>query len=256
VRDEANGELLGDLNSPGQTLLVARGGIGGRGNARFATPTNQAPRRVEPGRPGEERTLLLELKVLADVGLVGFPNAGKSTLIAAISAARPKVGDYPFTTLSPQLGVVTYNDYKTFVVADIPGLIEGAHKGSGLGDQFLRHVERCRLLVHLVDVSSIGPDDPVRAFEAVNEELRLYDEELSRKPQLLVATKMDAVDPNRLRRLQEHCEEREIELYEISAVTGQGISRFKNDLAVRLEALKEEDEVESGNSGRNIRSDT
>lgn len=251
VRDEASGQLLCDLSEPEQSFLVARGGMGGRGNARFATSTNQAPRRAEPGRAGEEKTLLLELKVLADVGLVGFPNAGKSTLISVISAARPKVGDYPFTTLSPQLGVVSYDDYKTFVVADIPGLIEGAHQGSGLGDQFLRHLERCRLLVHLVDVSQLGPVDPVEACESVNEELRLYDQRLGGKPQLLVATKLDAVDPERLKRLQQYCREKRTELYEISAATGQGIFRLKKAIASRIEALEEE-EVESGNSGWNI----
>lgn len=252
VRDEATGELLCDLSEPGQSFLVARGGIGGRGNARFATSTNQAPRRVEPGKPGEEKTLFLELKVLADVGLVGFPNAGKSTLISVISAARPKVGDYPFTTLSPQLGVVSYDDYRTFVVADVPGLIEGAHQGSGLGDQFLRHVERCRLLIHLVDVSQMGPEDPVKAFQSLNKELRLYDKKLSSKPQLLVATKLDAVDPDRLKRLQNYCREEKAELYEISAATGQGVSRLKNEIASRLQALEEE-EVESRNSGRDVR---
>lgn len=188
VRDAETGEFLGDLTVPGQTLVVARGGRGGRGNAAFKSPTNQAPRIAEKGEPGEERWLKLELKVLADVGIVGVPNAGKSTLLSVISAARPKIADYPFTTLSPNLGVVTAGDSPPYVVADIPGLIEGAHAGRGLGDQFLRHIERTRLLVHLLDGSS---PDPLADFEAINRELAEYNPRLAARPQLVVFNKID-----------------------------------------------------------------
>src|SRR5262245_32321808 len=192
VVSEDGGSVLVDLSRPGQTFEAAHGGRGGRGNARFKTATNRAPRRHEPGQPGEIRTLRLELKLLADVGLIGLPNAGKSTLISRISAARPKIADYPFTTLSPNLGVVDRGGDRSFVVADIPGLIEGAHRGAGLGHRFLRHVERCRLLLHLVDPAS--PERSALAdIRTVNEELRLYRASLARKPQILVLTKADAV---------------------------------------------------------------
>ena len=176
----------------GERFLVARGGRGGKGNARFATSTHQAPTEHEPGKPGQERRLRLELKLLADVGLVGFPNAGKSTLISRISAARPKIADYPFTTLEPNLGVVKLDDFRSFVVADIPGLIEGAHLGHGLGTQFLRHIERTKLLVHLVDVSDASGRDPVEDFETVMRELASFNEDLAKKPMIVVASKMDA----------------------------------------------------------------
>src|SRR5215468_10930194 len=191
IYDDATGERLFDFTEPGQIFRVARGGRGGRGNARFVTSTHQAPTEHEPGRPGEEKRLRLELKLLADVGLVGFPNAGKSTLISRISAARPKIADYPFTTLEPNLGVVQLTDYKSFVVADIPGLIEGAHLGHGLGIQFLRHIERTRLLAHLVDVSESSGREPVHDFEVILQELAAFSEDLAGKPMLLVATKMD-----------------------------------------------------------------
>src|ERR1700758_3345092 len=186
VIDEDSGERLADLTRPGQQVTVARGGRGGRGNQHFAKPWHQAPRESEEGQPGEERHLRLELKLLADVGLVGFPNVGKSTLISRISAAHPKIADYPFTTLEPQLGVVSMDDYRSFVVADIPGLIEGAHLGHGLGTQFLRHIERTRLLAHLVDVSESSGRDPVQDFETVMRELASFGEDLAKKPMLVV----------------------------------------------------------------------
>src|SRR5438046_1494404 len=192
VWDEATGDRLFDFTEPGQRFLAARGGRGGKGNARFATATHQAPTEHEPGKPGEERRLRLELKLLADVGLVGFPNAGKSTLISRISAARPKIADYPFTTLVPNLGVAKMDDFRSFVVADIPGLIEGAHLGHGLGTQFLRHIERTKLLVHLVDVSEASGREPVQDFETVMTELASFSGELAQKPMLVVASKIDA----------------------------------------------------------------
>src|SRR3989449_10214345 len=187
--------LLADLAEEGQRVLVAHGGRGGLGNARFASSTNRAPRKVQPGEPGDEKDLRLELKLLADVGLVGFPNAGKSTLIARISAARPKIADYPFTTLTPNLGVVRLSDDRSFVVADVPGLIEGAHRGLGLGHQFLRHLERTKVLVHLVDLSGASGRDPVDELNAVRPELELFQPELAAKPQIVAANKIDAASP-------------------------------------------------------------
>src|SRR5437763_3201379 len=201
VYDEATGERLFDFTEPGQRFVAARGGRGGRGNARFVSSTHQAPTEHEPGRPGEERRLRLELKLLADVGLVGFPNAGKSTLISRISAARPKIADYPFTTLEPNLGVVQLENYKSFVVADIPGLIEGAHLGHGLGIQFLRHIERTRLLAHLIDVSTANERDPVEEFHAINSELAEHNSDLVKRPGIVVATKMDVADTKKVQKL-------------------------------------------------------
>jgi GTP-binding protein len=235
VYDEATGERLHDFAEPGDRFLVARGGRGGKGNARFATSTHQAPTEHEPGKPGEERRLRLELKLLADVGLVGFPNAGKSTLISRISAARPKIADYPFTTLEPQLGVVSMDDYRSFVVADIPGLIEGAHLGHGLGTQFLRHIERTRLLAHLVDVSESSGRDPVHDFETVLEELASFSQELAAKPMIVVATKMDAAqDPARVQSLRHIAEERGMPFFEISSVTGAGLDELRHAMADRV----------------------
>jgi GTP-binding protein len=235
VYDETTGERLADLTESGQRLLVARGGRGGKGNARFATSTHQAPTEHEPGRSGEERRLRLELKLLADVGLVGFPNAGKSTLISRISAARPKIADYPFTTLEPNLGVVKLPDFRTFVVADIPGLIEGAHLGAGLGIQFLRHIERTRLLVHLVDVSEASGRDPVHDFETIMAELASFSEDLVQKPMLVVASKMDAAqDEARVESLRKLAAERGLPYYQISSVTGQGIEELKFAMAERV----------------------
>lgn len=235
VYDAETNELLYDFTRPGQRFVAARGGRGGRGNARFATPTNQAPTYCEPGQPGEFKRLRLELKLLADVGLVGFPNAGKSTLISRLSAARPKIADYPFTTLEPHLGVVQCDDQRSFVMADIPGLIEGAHRGQGLGIRFLRHIERTRLLAHLVDVSEASGRDPAHDFEVVLRELAEFSADLASKPMVVVATKMDALqDPARLDSLRRAADARGLELVAISSVTGQGLQELKRLLAARL----------------------
>jgi GTP-binding protein len=223
IKEASSGDTLFDFKTSGQTFLALKGGDGGRGNAAFATSTNQAPRRVEEGWPGEDKTIVLELKVLADVGIIGYPNAGKSTLISVISAAKPEIADYPFTTLTPNLGVVQCRDFSTFVVADIPGLIDGAHSGSGLGDQFLRHVERTRLLVHLVDVTALGPADPVVALEAIHRELSLYDQTLLEKPMIVVASKIDSAEPTKLEQLKAYCEANEVEFLSISAATNQNV---------------------------------
>ena len=221
---------VADLTTAGERFLIAQGGIGGRGNAQFATSTNRAPRRAEPGLPGEEKALRLHLKLLADVGLVGFPNAGKSTMIARISAARPKIADYPFTTLSPNLGVVGLSGERTFVVADVPGLIEGAHTGHGLGHRFLSHLERTKVLVHLVDVSSASGREPVEDFDVIMKELALFPgrdaagEQLQDKPMLVVANKIDALDePERLAQLRTHVESRNLPFFAVSAATGEGV---------------------------------
>jgi GTP-binding protein len=232
VYDAATGEQLHDFTEDGDRFLAAKGGRGGRGNARFATSTHQAPTEHEPGHPGQERRLRLELKLLADVGLVGFPNAGKSTLISSISAARPKIAAYPFTTLVPNLGVVSTDDQRSFVVADIPGLIEGAHLGHGLGIQFLRHIERTRLLAHLVDVSEETGRDPVHDFEVVMEELRTFSEELAAKPMIVVATKIDAAqDPERIAALRRLARRKKLPFLKISSVTGEGLPALKRALA-------------------------
>lgn len=253
VFDAETGELLCDLAEHGARFLAARGGRGGYGNAHFASSTNRAPRYHQEGSPGEERELQLELKLLADVGLVGFPNAGKSTLIATISAARPKIADYPFTTLEPHLGVVDLGDFRTFVVADIPGLIEGAHEGAGLGDRFLRHIERTRLLLHLVDISSFSGRDPVRDYEVINHELAEYSRDLANKPQIVVATKVDALDePERLERLRTRVLADGRDFHAISAVAGSGVAELvrvvgrKLDEIRALDGLREAAEVRPG----------
>jgi GTPase len=246
---------LADLTADGERVMIAKGGLGGRGNAQFATSTNRAPRRVEPGLPGEERDLRLQLKLLADVGLVGFPNAGKSTLISRISAARPKIADYPFTTLSPNLGVVSLSDDRTFVVADVPGLIEGAHTGHGLGHRFLSHLERTKVLVHLVDVSSMSGRDPVGDFDVITRELELFPgrdssgERLAEKPVIAAANKIDALDdPERLDRLSRHLRTLGIPLYAVSAATGQGLDQLLEAVWRQVEASRER------TTGRNERS--
>lgn len=224
VKDEESGEYIADLTEPEEQVIVAYGGRGGRGNARFKTPTRQAPRFAEKGEEGEERWLLLELRVIADVGLVGYPNAGKSTLLSRISAARPKVASYPFTTLAPNLGVVYVGEGQSYVVADIPGLIEGAHEGVGLGHDFLRHVERTRALIHVVDASGLEGRDPVDDFHTINEELRLYQPALLERPQLVAANKMDLAEArDNLPRLKEAVEAAGYRLFPISAAAGEGV---------------------------------
>jgi GTP-binding protein len=238
VKEADGSHVLADLAAEGDRFVAARGGRGGRGNACFATSTNRAPRRHEPGQPGESRVLALELKLLADVGLVGFPNVGKSTLLARISAARPKIADYPFTTLAPQLGVVDAGDYRSFVVADLPGLIEGAHHGAGLGLRFLRHIERCRLLLHLVDPTAAGRD-PVADVRIIQRELRKYRAGLERRPQVLVLTKADAAqDTGPGRRLAEYAAKRQLPLVSISAVTGGGVADLVRLTAATLSRLR------------------
>jgi GTPase len=236
--DAETGELVHDFSLPDESVVVAKGGRGGRGNQHFATPTHQAPRESEPGRLGEERTYRLELKLLADVGLVGYPNAGKSTLISRISAARPKIADYPFTTLEPNLGVVTVGEApheESFVVADLPGLIEGAHLGAGLGIQFLRHIERTRVLVHLVDVSDgSGRPDPVEDFKVICAELESFGHGLAEKPMIVVASKIDAANPEKLKKLTASAKRRKLEFHAISAVTGEGVEDLKWSLAKRV----------------------
>lgn len=240
--DDETGEKIHDFATPDDRFIVARGGRGGRGNAKFATSTHQAPREHELGRPGEERKFRLELKLLADVGLVGYPNAGKSTLISRISAARPKIADYPFTTLQPNLGVVAVGEAPeetSFVVADIPGLIEGAHAGAGLGIQFLRHVERTRLLVHLVDVSDAsGRPDVVKDVEVITNELTSFGAGLEKKPVLMVASKIDVANKDKLAKLKAYCKKKKLELLPISAVTGKGIEELKFAIAEKVEEIR------------------
>ncbi|HXN48176.1 MAG TPA: GTPase ObgE [Bryobacteraceae bacterium] len=235
VYDADSGELLHDFTTAGDRFTVACGGRGGKGNQHFATPVHQAPTEHEPGRPGDEKRLRLELKLLADAGLVGFPNAGKSTLISRISAAHPKIADYPFTTLEPSLGVVRLDDDRSFVVADIPGLIEGAHEGHGLGTRFLKHVERTRLLAHLVDVSEATGRDPVHDFDVVMQELASFSPDLAAKPMIVVATKLDAAqDPERIDSLRRMAEERGLPFYAISSATGEGLDALIRGMASRV----------------------
>src|SRR5262249_29473118 len=254
---EITGEVIHDFTRVGEKILIAAGGRGGRGNAQFASPVNRAPRHHEDGRAGQDRWVTLELKLIADVGLVGLPKAGKSTLSSRISAARPKVADYPFTTLEPHLGVVDLGDFKSFVVADIPGLIEGAHAGAGLGDRFLRHVERTKLLLHLVDVSGLA-QHPVADYQTVARELEAYSSQVAAKPKIVAATKLDAAPgvsqivgslatgpqaagvceaASGLEELREFCRREGLEFYEISAATGQGLKQLLRAVERRLDAI-------------------
>ena len=241
--DEETGELVHDFAHPDERIVVARGGRGGRGNQHFATSTHQAPREHEAGRPGEERNYRLELKLLADAGLVGYPNVGKSTLISRLSAARPKIADYPFTTLEPNLGVVTVGEApheQSFVVADIPGLIEGASRGAGLGVQFLRHIERTRVLVHLVDVSDgSGRESPVDDFKVIQGELKSFGHGLDEKPMIVVASKADVANPEKLKKLQAMAKRRKLPFYAISAVSGLGVDALKYAMAAEVERARE-----------------
>jgi GTP-binding protein len=243
--DEETGELVHDFARPDERIVIARGGRGGRGNQHFATSTHQAPREHELGRAGEEKHYRLELKLLADVGLVGYPNVGKSTLISRLSAARPKIADYPFTTLEPNLGVVSIGEApheESFVVADIPGLIEGAHLGAGLGVQFLRHIERTRLLVHLVDVSdSSGRPDPVEDFKVIVGELKSFGHGLDEKPMIVVASKADVANPEKLKKLQTMAKRKKLAFYAISAVTGLGVDALKYAIGARVRELREKE---------------
>ncbi len=246
VYDDESGEQVHDFSAPNERIVVARGGRGGRGNARFATSTHQAPRECEPGRPGEERVLRLELKLLADVGLLGYPNVGKSTLISRISAARPKIADYPFTTLQPNLGVVALGDEAnpvSYVVADVPGLIEGASHGAGLGVQFLRHLERTRLLAHMIDVSDAsGRPDPAKDFEVIMGELESFGAGLERKPMIVVASKVDTANPEKLAKLRRFARRKKLPFYEISSITGAGLEKLKWAMANKLEDLRRDAE--------------
>jgi GTPase len=238
ITDADTGQVITDLIKCDETVILARGGRGGQGNARFKTSTNRVPRFAQPGEPGESKTLRLELKLLADVGIIGLPNAGKSTLITAISSARPKIGNYPFTTLFPSLGVVQTGWAEPFVVADIPGLIEGAHQGTGLGIRFLRHIERTIILVHLIDVSAIDADNLLKAYNTVNKELAMYNQELTEKPQIVVLNKMDLPDVREAaKKFQAAIKEKQVIL--ISALTGQGIENLKTKIIQLLDSLRE-----------------
>lgn len=243
IKDAESGEILADLLEPGESVVLLKGGRGGQGNARFATSTNKAPKFAQPGEPGEERKLKLELKLLADVGLFGFPSVGKSSFITRISAARPKIADYPFTTLTPHLGVVAYKNYRSFVVADIPGLIEGAHQGAGLGHRFLKHVERTRLLLHILDLSWMPERDPIREYEALNRELLLFDEELARKPQIVVVNKLDLPQVrDNLGKVIPYFNKLGIKVYPVSSVTGEGVPALLDAIAERLWGSHEDTE--------------
>jgi GTPase len=236
IKDSDSGIVIVDLDKNGMEAVVVKAGRGGLGNAHFATPVRQTPRYAQPGEEGEENNLVLELKLLADIGLIGLPNAGKSTLLSVISSARPKIADYPFTTLSPVLGVVKTEDYRSFVVADIPGLIEGAHRGVGLGSQFLRHVERTSLLLHLVDVSEMAQGDPVDSFETIQRELEYYSADLMKKPLAAAGTKTDiAGNGERLVKMAQYCKDHGIDFFPVSAVTGDGINRLLTYLAAKME---------------------
>jgi GTP-binding protein len=250
IRDAVTKELIADLQTPGQRVVVAAGGRGGKGNAHFTTSTFRAPRFAQPGEPGEEHELEIELRLLADVGIIGLPNAGKSTLIAAISAVRPKIADYPFTTLVPNLGVVGYGEGKSFVMADIPGLIEGAHEGHGLGDKFLRHVMRTNLLVHLIDAAKIDEQDPLADWKTINRELELFDPDLGAKPQIVVANKIDLPEARANAKILAKKLPRQYRpLRVISAATTEGLKELVQVIGLKLEELKQQDETQRDAAG-------
>lgn len=243
VKDTETGKIIVDLKNHGDTAVIAQGGRGGKGNVKFATATRQAPNFAQPGLPGEERNVTLELKLLADVGLVGFPNVGKSTILSMVTGAKPKIANYHFTTLTPNLGVVDIKGIDSFVLADIPGLIEGAHEGVGLGIDFLRHVERTRLLIHVVDVSGIEGRDPIEDFEKINDELKLYNEKLSKKPQIVVANKLDiAENEDAYNKLKDYVEERDMKIFKISAATNTGLRELMLYVGSILNTIEVEEE--------------
>ena len=245
IRDAATGELLADLKIPGERTIVAAGGRGGKGNAHFASSTNRSPRYAQPGEPGAERELDIELRLLADVGIIGLPNAGKSTLISVISAMRPKIADYPFTTLVPNLGVVSYGEGKSFVAADIPGLIEGAHQGHGLGDKFLRHVMRTRVLVHLLDASQLDEQDPLAAWQAINREMELFDPELTDKPQIVVANKIDLPEGReKAKLLGKKLPKPFRPVHEISAATTEGVQSLVYLIGRKLDEMRQQSGID------------
>ena len=238
IYDVETGEILHDFTQANESLLIAKGGRGGHGNAHFASSINRVPYKAQDGAPGEEKTLRLELKLLADVGLVGYPNVGKSTLISRISAARPKIAEYPFTTMEPHLGVVSLDTDRSFVVADIPGLIEGAHLGAGLGVQFLKHIERTRLLLHLIDMSEMSDRDPIDEFHTINSELAGHNADLPRKPKIIVAAKMDAAIARKVQKLSRWCAKSNLEFVKISSITGEGLEDLKRAVFRKLSASK------------------
>jgi GTP-binding protein len=250
IRDAATGELIGDLRTAGQSVVMAHGGRGGKGNAHFVSSTHRSPRFAQPGEAGQERELDIELRLLADVGIIGLPNAGKSTLIAAISAVRPKIADYPFTTLVPNLGVVGYDEGKSFVVADIPGLIEGAHSGQGLGDKFLRHVTRTALLIHLVDASQLDETDPLAQWNVVNRELELFDPELAKKPQIVVANKIDLPEARaKAKSIAKKLPKKYQPLHAISAATTEGVRQLVQRVGAKLAEIEPEGEAAGDAAG-------
>ncbi len=239
IKDKESGRTLKDMSTAGESVIIARGGRGGKGNKHFATSTNQVPRQAEKGKQGEERWLILELKLLADVGLIGMPNAGKSTLLSRLSAAKPKIADYPFTTLQPQLGIVEVENYRRFVVADIPGLIEGAHKGTGLGDEFLRHIERTKVLVHLLDVSPFAKEAPLDAYHIVRNELRQYNPKLAKKAEIVIANKMDLLDEEAGSMCIQTLEEKISKpVCPVSMVTGKNIGTLIQIIANALQGIE------------------
>lgn len=246
IKDSETGKIVADLSTPGQKELILPGGRGGKGNSHFATATRQAPHFAQGGEKGIEKELILELKLLADVGLVGFPNVGKSTILSRVTSARPKIADYHFTTLEPNLGVVKTEYGDSFVIADIPGIIEGASQGVGLGLQFLRHIERTKLLLHVVDVSGVEGRNPIEDFKIINEELKKYSEKLSTRKQIIVANKIDSMqDSNLYKELEQMAKNLKLEIYKISAVTGEGLKELFNDVANELKKLPKEEIIEA-----------